>query len=114
MAIQLKFIPRWLKILPVVIIAVFSAGGFWFYQAQEQAMNRRVENELVSLARLKAQRLSDWLEDQLADSAAIRDHPFISRSITRFLAGNGEFDAGNLLEQFQSFAKQHDYEDFFW
>jgi PAS domain S-box-containing protein len=102
---------NWIKGFLVLAIVALLSTGAWFYHDQEQNIRKRVEEDLSAVARLKADQIAAWRKDQLADAAFLQLHPFLSRSVARFLADTSEENKRDLQVRFQSVADQHDYAD---
>jgi len=106
-----KVIFRLLKILLVSAFGVLLLGGFWFYQAQEQAVEKKVENDLGAIARLKAEQIAAWRKNQLQAAAALQNYFFLLQSVTSFMAGQGQEQRRDLLLRLRNLAKRHGYAD---
>ncbi len=103
--------PRVLKALLVLALIALLSGGAWFYRLQEQTMLRKVEEDLSAIAQLKVAQITAWREDQLEDAATMQEHPFLRRSIERFLADPGQNNRDDLSVRLQTLARQHSYAD---
>lgn len=96
--------------LALSIIALFSAG-LWFYRDQEQGIRKKIEEDLGAIARLKADQIADWRDDQLTDAVFLQQHPFLSSYILRFMAEKSDENKRDLHVRFRSLADQHGYAD---
>ncbi|MBE0583397.1 MAG: PAS domain S-box protein, partial [Desulfofustis sp.] len=99
------------KALIALALIVLLSGGAWFYRLQEQAMHRKVEEDLSAIAQLKVTQIAAWRKDQIQDAATMQEHPFLRQSVEHFLANPGEENRTNLSIRLRTLAKQHDYSD---
>jgi len=60
---------RWLFVILALALLSLLFGGGWRYHLQEKAMRQEVEKDLTAIAQLKADRISSWRNDQLADAS---------------------------------------------
>ena len=101
----------YVKILMSLVLVTLLVGGVWFYHIQEQAIQQKVKEELISIARLKVDQIARWRKDQLHDAAAIQNQSFLIDSITRFLADPGIDNTSDLRARLHNLAEQHSYTD---
>ncbi len=94
-----------------LVLMTLLVGGVWFYHIQEQAIQQKVKEELLSIARLKVDQIARWRNDQLHDAAAILNQTFLIDSITRFLADPGIDNTSDLRARLHNLAEQHSYTD---
>lgn len=99
------------KILMSLVLMTLLVGGVWFYHIQEQAIQHKVEEDLISIARLKVDQITRWRNDQLHDATAIQNQSFLLDSITRFLADQSIENTNDLRARFHNLAKQQNYTD---
>ncbi|MFA5903902.1 MAG: ATP-binding protein [Desulfobacula sp.] len=93
----------------VLTLIVILSGGTWFHRYQEKAMQGDVEKNLTVIARIKANQILDWRNNELKDANAMT--PFFRFSVPRFLANPSEENREDNLFRFRSLAEQHDYDD---
>ena len=94
-----------------LLLMTLLVGGIWFYHIQEQAMQQKVEEDLISIARLKVDQIVRWRNDQLHDATAIQKQSFLLDSITRFLTDPSLDNTNNLRARFHNLAEQQSYAD---
>ncbi|MDX9818829.1 MAG: PAS domain S-box protein [Desulfococcus multivorans] len=104
-------LPRWILILLLTALMIVTTGGLGLYRAQEDAVRRKVAEDLVAVARLKGDQIAAWRTDQLEDAAALKEHGYLRQSVVRFTSDPGAENAEDLRERFRILATQHDYTD---
>ncbi|MGB3222991.1 MAG: PAS domain S-box protein [Desulforhopalus sp.] len=97
----------WIKILMSLVLMTLLAGGIWFYHIQEQAIQQKVKEDLISIARLKVDQITRWRNDQLNYAVAIQSQSFLIENITRFLTNPNIDNTSDLRTRFHNLAKQH-------
>src|SRR3989339_2008629 len=102
---------RWQTAALVAALLALLGGGAWFYRDQERAMEQKVAGDLTAIARLKADQIVAWRQDQLEDAFSMQDYPNLSARAARLLTEPTDEDRRDLLASFQSLATQHDYGD---
>ncbi len=96
--------------LTVAFAAVFLAllaAGFWFYHSQEQQLRGEVEATLQSVVKLKADEISQWRAERLADAAVLAESPFLADAAAHPTALAKE----RLLTRFHSLQQHYHYHD---
>jgi len=68
-------LPVWQIAAVALLAATIVIGGAWFYRAQENHMCRAVENDLLSIAKLKVTQIVRWKTERLADAATLSENP---------------------------------------
>ena len=101
----------WAEILMSLVLMTLLLGGVWFYHVQEQAIQQRVKEDLVSIARLKVDQITRWRNEQLHDAIAIQNQTFLVDSVTRFLANPNIDNTSDLRARFHNLAEQQRYTD---
>jgi PAS domain S-box-containing protein len=92
-------------------LLVLLVVGTWFYRVQEQAIRQKVAGDLGAIARLKADQISAWRNDQLKDASTITEDTVLLRSVSRFIDRPTAAKGTDLRNRFRSLARQHDYAD---
>ncbi|MCU0613248.1 MAG: hypothetical protein MUE60_15870, partial [Candidatus Eisenbacteria bacterium] len=108
---SLARLPTWAKVVLPLAFLVFAAGGAWFYRAQDHDMRRKVEEELASIAALKAEQIVAWRRDQLEDAGLIAENATLTVATARYWANPGGETGEQLLSVFRRVQKDHDYAD---
>jgi PAS domain S-box-containing protein len=75
-------------------------GGLWFYHAEETSARWRAEQQLASVAHLKAAQFNAWRNERLNDAAALTEDAMLARVIADSFAKESDhesdYDAGAL------------------
>jgi PAS domain S-box-containing protein len=105
--------PGRLKFVIAFALLALMAGWFWFYKAQEKAARVRVEEQLSSIGKLKAEEIAKWRAERLGDAGVLSESPNIGRLVERFLSGaDGQKEAETeLLTRFDSLRRNYGYDD---
>jgi two-component system, cell cycle sensor histidine kinase and response regulator CckA len=93
-------------IITVVIIALLSLG-VWFYHAQERALQKKVEEDLLAIARLKVNQISTWRKDQLESAVSMQEHPFLIDSISKFMESPKDSIGRDIRIRLKNLAVRH-------
>jgi PAS domain S-box-containing protein len=100
-----------IKIAFGAILLAMLVAGIAFYLTQKRAMQETVEDDLLTIAHLKANQISVWRKDQLNGAGAIQQHPFLIESVASFLNDPGRGNEQNLRTHLHNLARQHGYAD---
>ena len=77
---------RWLLLLIALVFIGLLAGGTWFYREQEQYVRREVEQELNTIAELKAGEIARWRRERIADAMILLRSPYFVAGAKRYLS----------------------------
>ena len=105
--------PRWLLITLALVVLALLAGGYWFYRAQRLELWRQAEEGLQATAQLKADQIATWRKERLADAAVLRDSPFFSEAVNRWLADPQADLTEDILARFRGLHEHYGYSDAF-
>jgi len=86
-------------------------GGAGLYRAQNRHLERKVEDELSAVVRLKAEQVSEWRNSHLRDGFLSSGSPIFVQSTSRWLARREPSGTRQLLAQFKSFSDIYGYAD---
>ena len=103
--------PGWLKAVLAVVVLALLAGGFSFYRAQERRVRQDVESDLRSIAELKANQITSWRENHLAEGDELAASPFLVRGVARWFAEPPATAPEEILSRFRSLQKHYRYDD---
>ena len=87
-----RVFPRSFIIVILLLEGLILAGGIVFHRVREERVLNDVRNELVAVARLKADQIGLWRRERLGDGGIIMESPFLVREAERLFAQ--EPDAG--------------------
>ncbi len=79
-------LPLWMKAGLAATLLVLVVAGAWFFKAQQAQHERHVEDQMWSIARLKAGQIADWRAERLADAAVLATRQHLIEDVKRFLA----------------------------
>jgi len=103
--------PRWLASGLSLVLLILVTGGAWLYRAQEQSLRQWVEQELRSVAELKADRIANWRAHQLAAADEVMRSPFFAEVAAQWTpelrADHGE----GVLARFRSLQQHYNHLD---
>lgn len=102
---------RSLKPLFVGAFLAVLCGGAWFYHVQEQRVRFSVKDDLASIARLKADRIAEWRDDQLADAGLLSKNPLFLQEAVPLLNDPLAEPAPSLVEFLAFFKENNDISD---
>ncbi|MDO8673383.1 MAG: hypothetical protein Q7O66_18400 [Dehalococcoidia bacterium] len=107
----MKLSSRMLVLVFGLAILVVLAGGVWFYIAQEQSLQRRVETEIQTVGQFKVDQIVSWRAERLEDAYQLTDNAFIVEAIGRWMAAPQAKDTELILSQFRSLQDHLHYAD---
>ena len=94
--------PRWLIVSFGLTMLVMFSCGVWFYYVQEKKLRQRVEDDLQSIAQLKANQIAQWRSDRLAEAAFLIDSSNLDEAISSWMLDQQPDDERNILDRFRS------------
>lgn len=77
---------RWVWLVFVLTVVGVTAGGLWFYRAQQHELRRHAQAELQSIANLKVDQITQWRNARLADAQVIMGRPFFTDAVREWMA----------------------------
>lgn len=102
---------KWpLAIVAVVALAIIGVG-LWFHVAQNASVRRSAEDELVSIAELKAAQIQGWRNERLGDAAAIADNRLIADELSAWVENRDPLKTQGVLAWLESYRKNYGYDD---
>jgi PAS domain S-box-containing protein len=93
------------------LVAAILGGGIWFYISQERGLRRTREEELLAVARLKADQIVQWRAERLVEAGFITDSPLFTGLAARWMAAQNRQDAELILLRFKSIEMNYKYRD---
>lgn len=106
-----KGFPAHLLILSLVFSAVIVAFGLWFYQAQKAAILHRTENELSTVSNLKADEITAWFRERLADAKVLSDNRYLTARAIRYLRNPQTEDGKSILARMDGLIEHYKYHE---
>ncbi|HQP97307.1 MAG TPA: PAS domain S-box protein [bacterium] len=101
--------PRWMKATLTVAWLSLLVGGAWFYRVQEQAMRRRAERELTSIAHLKVNQVVAWREERLGDAVLLSKRSFLLERLSVWLENPDDPGREKFLADFSALQQHEGY-----
>jgi len=97
--------------LAVPLLALL-VGGLWFYHAEETSARLRAEQQLASVAHLKADQFVAWRNERLSDAAALTEDALLVGGIAALFAReDGRDDGGALRRRLREVSEHGRYAD---
>ncbi len=94
--------PRWLIVSFGLTMLVMFSCGVWFYYVQEKKLRQRVEDDLQSIAQLKANQIAQWRSDRLAEAAFLMDSSNLDETISLWMSDQQPDDERKILDRLRS------------
>ena len=91
----------------VTLVCVVFLGGAWLYRQQGRDLRQQAEDELSSIAQLKASEIATWRTDRLLDGQRMSSSPSIGLFVRRWL----EDPTPQHAEQLEALLESLRYED---
>ena len=79
-------LPRSQRALLVLVVAVFLAGGVWFFIAEKRQQRDAADANLLAIAQLKTDQIVSWRNNQLGEATELTLSPLFVKSVARWLA----------------------------
>ncbi|MCX7766720.1 MAG: hypothetical protein N2246_08480, partial [Candidatus Sumerlaeia bacterium] len=95
----------------LVIMLMILGGGVWFYREQKKALMQKSGDTLTAIARLKANQISAWRADQLAEGKELMSSIFFIQSVTSWLANPAPETTEKIRLQLHSLQEHYSYVD---
>ncbi len=107
-----RVFPVWMIAALLAAAGLLIGGGMWFYRGQEEGVSRGAEEQLLSIARLKVDRITAWRAEHQADAAVLMEEPLLARTASRFLSSSLDEESRELLlSRFRSLQHHYRYSD---
>ncbi len=100
---------QWLPVL-LVVLGIAGAGGigYGYFAAYRTNSERKVCDELGTVADLKALQLGNWLQERMGDGLAASRTPDLAVMLARALADPSDAAAGDWLRQWMTVVRRQD------
>ena len=102
-------LPGWVGSGFALAVIGLLAGGYWFHNLQEQTVRRQVDERLLAIAQIKADRVATWRTDQWLDALLLASNSFLAQAATAL--ANDPGGGVRLREFLLQVQREHDYAD---
>lgn len=93
------------------LIILILGAGLAIRHSEEQRAQKIVLDQLSSIARIKAQQISDWLDERKKDAYIMTRSPFLSEAIIDFLQSGEESVRQRIIKRLETTAKNNLYDN---
>jgi PAS domain S-box-containing protein len=76
--------PTYLVVIFVLLTVCISGAGYYFYAREKDRIKRAYSNELLAIADLKVDQITNWRKERLADATLIRNSQLVGRQVKTF------------------------------
>lgn len=104
--------PRSFVFFILLLEGLILAGGIVFHRVREERVLNDVRNELVAVARLKADQIGLWRRERLGDGGIIMESPFLVREAERLFAQEPDAGVETIRTILRRFLLYYGYSDF--
>ncbi len=85
----------WLSVaIFLFIFAAVAAGGYLFYTFQRDRIRVEKQEDLESIAGLKSQQITRWLQERTSDATVLSKSPLLARNVARWFEDPSLHEAG--------------------
>ncbi len=102
--------PFWQRIGFLIIIGVLIAGGVWIYKDQEQTQQRHIQDNLYSVAKLKAHQTAQWRRERLADGSVLMESIFLAGNVPGWMTNQQPEVTREIVIRLSSFRNHYKYD----
>jgi PAS domain S-box-containing protein len=95
----------------VVPLLALLAGGLWFYHAEETSARARAEQQLASVAHLKADQFIAWRNERVNDAESLAEDASLVADIAACFAGEEGWSDGALRRRLRQVGEHGRYAD---
>jgi PAS domain S-box-containing protein len=88
-----------------------SAGGAWYYHAQERQLRSEIEENLNAISQLKVNQIVQWRAERLGDAAVLMGSEFFADGVKRWMAAPQAELEERILRRFRSMQQYDRYRD---
>ncbi len=101
--------PRWLIGIVVGVFLIVAIGGSLFYLQQRDRMRHQVEDQLLTLARLKASEIAQWRAARMHDASVLAGDPFFVETAYSWIQNPDPKISRKILEHFRTIKSEYGY-----
>lgn len=106
---RFRVFPLHLIIIFLILATGIGVSGYLYYVHQKKDLKKQVENNLSSIADLKANQISNWRRERLGDAETIYSSHLIISQIQRWLDGGASDVQEEILIWMKSFQETYQY-----
>lgn len=103
--------PLWVGSGFTLAVIGLLVGGYWFHDLQEKTVRRQVDERLLAIAQIKADRVATWRTDQWQDAVLLASNSFLAQAATALANDPGGSTGVRLREFLLQVQREHDYAD---
>ena len=116
MEIELKIetdnnIPRWMQALFVLMVMILLTVGISFFKTQQRLQRQAVEENLLSIARLKIRQITGWRSEKITDAVILAGRSALIDSVNNFLSKPTGFERSELVRRLSPVMKFYHFSD---
>lgn len=95
----------------VLAFLLVSAGIYYYYSVEKEALKKGKSQDLSTVATLKTDHISNWYRDKLSDADTISKDVFLISVVNDWLKSGDEKDRKKLKDYLKIVADEHDYDN---
>jgi PAS domain S-box-containing protein len=100
------------KLVFAFVLSAMLIGGVWFFYSQEKHLREKVESDLTTISKLKAEAIARWRHERLDDGSVLMESPGLAGDLAGALAGQPAARE-KILGRFRSRAVHYQYDEIF-
>jgi two-component system, cell cycle sensor histidine kinase and response regulator CckA len=101
--------PRWLIGVVAGIFLILTIGGAWFSRQQRNRIRQQAEEQLLTIARFKANEIAQWRAEKLHDAAVLAGDPFFLEAAQTWMRSPDQANSRKILAHFRTIKTQYSY-----
>jgi two-component system, cell cycle sensor histidine kinase and response regulator CckA len=101
--------PQWLIWGITGIFFILSIGGAWFFRQQRYQARHQTEEQLLTIARFKANEIAQWRAARLHDAAVLAGDPFFLETAYTWMRSPDPINRQKILDHFRTIQTQYSY-----
>ena len=106
-----KATPCWMIALTVTAVIALTSFSVWFYCAERRILSQKVADQLAAVGKLKAEEISRWRAERIANAAVMGESPFLQQGLSQFLTEPNVTNTEAVLVRFRSVNLHYSYDD---
>jgi|WetSurMetagenome_2_1015567.scaffolds.fasta_scaffold09085_1 two-component system, cell cycle sensor histidine kinase and response regulator CckA len=101
--------PRWLIGVVAGVFLLFTIGGSFFYLQQRNRIRSQVEDQLFTIARMKANQIVAWRAERLHNATVLAGDPFFVEAAYSWIQHPDPKNSEKILRHFRTIQKEYSY-----